>query len=249
MMQTNSLETLVTNLDGKANYVILETEGEGNFIGCNHSVTHFQGVSHRETSKWRKADEHAQTWWGEGDDCIFIDDDVWPPSLHGTGSEDYFSQGWGMQKNAYSFAGSIIHEDDVPNTQVSYRWHLPDPVRFSKKIKVTLESGHANHLRDDWATTAYWYQTLPGPKLSLPSVDKRLVRRPIIPQDDIPKASQANLTSEQKTMIAQRDERFKEYLKDRQIWVDRRAADSKQRAVDNAKIATEIRSRWLAGLK
>lgn len=43
--QTNSLETQVKNLDGKRNYVILETEGEGNFIGCNQSVSHFQGVS------------------------------------------------------------------------------------------------------------------------------------------------------------------------------------------------------------
>ncbi|OBT93134.1 hypothetical protein VE01_09203 [Pseudogymnoascus verrucosus] len=84
--QTNSLETQVPNLDGKGNYTILETEGAGAFIGCNHSVLHFQG-----------------TWWGEGDDMIFIDDDTWPPSMHGTGGEDYFSQGWGMQKNAFPF--------------------------------------------------------------------------------------------------------------------------------------------------
>lgn len=51
--QTNSLETQVANLDGKDNYVILETEGQGNYIGCNHSVYHFQG-----------------TWWGEGDDMM-----------------------------------------------------------------------------------------------------------------------------------------------------------------------------------
>jgi hypothetical protein len=49
-MQTNSLETQVKNLDGKENYVILETEGEGNYIGCNHSVTHFQGVSEKHTT-------------------------------------------------------------------------------------------------------------------------------------------------------------------------------------------------------
>ena len=36
---------MVPNLDGKDNYVVLEAEGEGNFIGMNHSVTHFQGVS------------------------------------------------------------------------------------------------------------------------------------------------------------------------------------------------------------
>lgn len=44
-VQANSRETQIKNLDGKDNYVILETEGAGNYIGCNHSVTHFQGVS------------------------------------------------------------------------------------------------------------------------------------------------------------------------------------------------------------
>jgi hypothetical protein len=181
---------------------------------------------------------------------IWVDDDVWPPSFHGTGGEDYFSQGWGMQKNAFSFAGSIIHEEDVPNTQVSYRWHLPDPVRFSKKIKVTLETGHANHLRDDWSTTAYWYQTLPGPKLSILPVEKRLPLRPTINQDHVPQeAEMSKLTDEQKAMVTQREQRFQDYLADRQIWVDRRAGDSQNRAVKNKEIAAEIRQRWLAGLK
>ncbi|KAL5344154.1 hypothetical protein BJX70DRAFT_393571 [Aspergillus crustosus] len=75
-IQTNSLETQIANLDGKDNYTILKTEGTGHYIGCNHSVAHFQG-----------------TWWGEGDEMIFLDDDAWPPSMHGTGAEDYFAQG------------------------------------------------------------------------------------------------------------------------------------------------------------
>ncbi|PGH35836.1 hypothetical protein GX50_01294 [[Emmonsia] crescens] len=125
-IQTNSLETQVPNLEGKTNYVILETQGAGQYIGCNHSVAHFQG-----------------TWWGESDDMIFIDDDTWPPSMHGTGGEGYFSQRWGMQKNAYPFCGTTIHEEDVPNYQVSYRWHLADPVHFSKKINVTPD-------RNEW---------------------------------------------------------------------------------------------------
>lgn len=181
---------------------------------------------------------------------IFVDDDVWPPSFHGTGGEDYFSQGWGMQKNAFNFAGTIIHEDDVANTQVSYRWHLPDPIRFSKKLKVTLETGHGNHLRDDWSTTAYWYQTLPGPKLSLPPVEKRLPRRPVVLQDDVPQgADTANLSDEQNAFVKQREERYKEYLADRQTWVDRRATDSKNRAMKNKEYAAEIRERWLKNLK
>lgn len=140
-MQTNSLETQVPNLDEQNNYTILETTGAGAYVGYNHSVHHFQG-----------------TWWGEGDDMIWIDDDPpWPPSMHGTGGEDYLSQGWGMQNNGFPFAGSILHEGQLqgPGTyQVSYRWQLPDPARFNEKIKVTMEHGHANHLSDDWSTTA-----------------------------------------------------------------------------------------------
>ena len=69
-LQTNSPETNIVNLSGDDNYVVLETEGRGHCVGCNLSVAHFQG-----------------TWWGEGDDMIFIDDDTWPPSIHGTGTK------------------------------------------------------------------------------------------------------------------------------------------------------------------
>ncbi|KKZ60098.1 hypothetical protein EMCG_00789 [[Emmonsia] crescens] len=97
-IQTNSLETQVPNLDGRNNYVILETHGAGQYIDYNHSVAHFQG-----------------TWWGESDDMIFIDDDTWSPSMHVTGGEDYFFQRWVMQKNAYPFCDITIHEEDVTN--------------------------------------------------------------------------------------------------------------------------------------
>ncbi|KAH7388950.1 hypothetical protein BKA64DRAFT_580535 [Cadophora sp. MPI-SDFR-AT-0126] len=233
-MQTNSLETQVPNLDGKNNYTILETTGSGTYIGCNHSVLHHQG-----------------TWWGEGDDMIFIDDDKWPPSMHGTGGEDYFTQGWGMQKNAYPFCGTIIHEEDVPGYQVSYRWHLPDPVRFNSKIKVTLEHGHANHLRDDWSTTAYWYQTLPAPKLAIPPVADRLPNRPQVkPPPSYDGKSGANvLTDLQKKNIQQRDDRMKEFVDDRNKWLERRAAASRERARNNVEIARDIRTRFMNSLK
>jgi len=233
-IQTNSLETQVKNLDGKDNYVILETEGAGSYIGCNQSVAHFQG-----------------TWWGEGDDMIFIDDDTWPPSMHGTGGEDYFSQGWGMQKNCYPFAGTIIHEEDVPNHQVSYRWHLPDPVRFNKKIKVTMESGHANHLRDDWSTTAYWYQTLPGPKLDILPMEQRIPRKPQFPgeSENVPAPDVSKLDETRQAMIKQRQERYDAFVKDRNEWLARRAADSEKRAENNKKVAADIRARFMASLE
>ena len=229
-MQTNSLETQVPNLEGDG-YTILETTGAGTYIGCNHSVLHHQG-----------------TWWGEGDDIIFIDDDTWPPSFHGTGGEDYFNQGWGMQKNAYPFCGTIIHEDDVPGHQVSYRWHMADPVRFNQRIKVKLEHGHANHLRDDWSTTAYWYQTLPGPNLEIQPVEARLPNRPTIQPPSEPAADRA-LTDLQRSKIEQREERLAAFLDDRNKWLERRANASRDRAQRNIEVAKDVRRRFLEGLK
>ncbi|KAA8906911.1 hypothetical protein TRICI_005049 [Trichomonascus ciferrii] len=232
-LQTNSKDTMVPNLDGTGNYVILETQGKGNFIGCNHSVTHFQ-----------------DTWWGEGDDMIWIDDDPeWPPSFHGTGGEDYFNQGWGMQKNAYPFCGTIIHEDDVPRTQVSYRWHLTDPIRFNKKIKVTMEHGHGNHLSDDWSTTAYWYQTLPSPKLNILPVDERLPRKPVLPAPPMEPPNLNTLDSVKKQKHLEHNRRFREFLDDRSQWIERRAEDSKVRSIKNIEIAKDIRTRYLNSLK
>ncbi|WP_203453405.1 glycoside hydrolase family 172 protein [Jiangella aurantiaca] len=232
-LQVNSLETQVPNLDGAGNYVILETEGAGNYIGCNHSVAHFPG-----------------TWWGEGDDMIFIDDDVWPPSMHGTGGEDYFNQAWGMQRNAYPFCGTIVHEGDVPGYQVSYRFHLADPVRFDKRIRVTMEHGHANHLADDWASTAYWYQTLPGPRLDILPVEQRLPRRPQTPPSDgIVPPDRAGLDEIRQAMLRQRDERMGEFERKRAEWLERRARDTRARQVANAEQARRIRAAYLDSLR
>ena len=177
-LQTNSIEVNVPNLDGKDNYVVLETEGEGHYVGCNLAVRHFQG-----------------SWWGEGDDMIFIDDDTWPPSLHGTGMEDYFGHAWGMQHNSFAMNGTMVHEENVPGFHHSYRFHITDPIRFKKRIKVTFEHGHANHLSDDWSSTAYWYQTLPSPQLEIPDVDARLPLRPL---DRVVEAPLPDLSADQK---------------------------------------------------
>ncbi len=151
------------NLDGAGNYVILEAEGQGNYVGCNLSI-----------------DNYAGGWWGEGDDMIFIDDDTWPPSLHGTGSEDYFSHAWGMQDQRGLYNGTSLYphdHEDWNGKWTVYRWHIPDPVTFEQRIKVTIEHGHANDRSDDYSSVAYWYQTEPHqPFPRLPSVTERLPR-------------------------------------------------------------------------
>jgi hypothetical protein len=52
-----------------------------------------------------------------------------------------------------------------------YRFHVMDPVRFETDLKVTVQAlgwgynGRYLPMQDDVASVAYWYQTLPAPKL------------------------------------------------------------------------------------
>jgi len=156
-VQVNTAEADVPNLDGAGNYVICDAKGRGHYIGCNLSVTNLQG-----------------TWWGEGDDMIWVDGREWPPDLHGTGSEDFLNQAYGMQPNAYLFNGSSLYEHDKPPYQVSYVFYLTNPVHFRKSVLVTMEHGHGNHLANEWSSTAYWYQLEPHKPFGILPVAKRL---------------------------------------------------------------------------
>ena len=155
----NRPEANVINKERQAwedNYVILETQGRGHYIGCTLSVTNFQG-----------------TWWGEGDDMIWVDGYKWPPDIHGTGSEDYLNQAWGMQRNAFLRNGSAIFEEDTDGYQSSYVLHLENPVRFQKEVKVTIEHGHGNHLANEMSSVAYWYASEPTEPVEPPPVAQR----------------------------------------------------------------------------
>jgi hypothetical protein len=159
-IRVNSPESSIINTERTAwenNYVILETSGRGHYIGCNISVTNFQG-----------------SWWGEGDDMIWVDGYKWPPDIHGTGSEDYLNQAYGMQPNAFQRNGSSIYEHDTNGYQTSYVHHLENPVHFNRDIKVTMEHGHGNHLCNEMSSAAYWYATDPSPVAAVPAMTKRL---------------------------------------------------------------------------
>ena len=173
-VRVNTPEANIVNVERKAwenNYVILETQGRGHYLGCNLSVTNFQG-----------------TWWGEGDDMIWVDGYKWPPDLHGTGSEDYLNQAWGMQENAFLRNGSSIWEPKTPvpgvatpgpwrrqgGYQTSYVFHLENPVRFQREIKVTIEHGHGNHLANEMSSVAYWYAAQPTAVIAPPPVAQRM---------------------------------------------------------------------------
>jgi hypothetical protein len=186
------------------------------------------------------------SWWGEGDEMIFIDEDTWPPSLHGTGSEDYFNHAWGMQNNAFLMNGSALHESVIPGYQVSYRFHLADPIHFNKRIVVTLEHGHANHLADDWSSTAYWYQTLPSPIKSILPVGDRLPASPS--KQTIASERQAipelAYSDEQRTALKTARERFSKYKAVREEHLARKIERTKAYSKGNIEQAQALRERY-----
>jgi Protein of unknown function (DUF2961) len=228
-LQVNSPEVNVAHLDASGNYVVLETEGEGHYVGCNLSVAHFQG-----------------SWWGEGDEMIFIDGDDWPPTLHGTGSEDYFNHAWGMQDNAFLMNGSALHESVMPGWQVSYRFHLADPIHFSERILVSFEHGHANHLADDWSSTAYWYQTLPSPvKTILPVAD----RLPPVPQKAAvgqgrDPVSPSTMTNDQRQALEAAHDRFSKYRSIRDEHIANKLQRTREYSRMNVEQALSLRHRF-----
>lgn len=151
------------NTTGEGNYVILEAEGEGHYVGCNLNIHNL-----RKTDQWN--------WYGEGDDMIFIDGEQFPPSLHGTGTEDYFNTSW-CPSEVYSapYHGLTMPGGENWSGKISfYRFHIEDAVCFRKSIKVTIEHGHNNHRSDDYSSTAYWYQTEPHKPFRILPVAERL---------------------------------------------------------------------------
>lgn len=152
------------NVTGDENYVLLEAEGRGHYVGCNLNIDNL-----RDTYRW--------DWPGEGDDMIFIDGEKWPPNLHGTGTEDYFDLAWcPNQEYSSPYQGMILGgEPGWKGKSTYYRYHIQDPITFEKSIRVTMEHGHDNHRSDDWSSTAYWYQTEPHrPLPQMLPVEQRL---------------------------------------------------------------------------
>ena len=147
------------NLDGKENYLFLDAEGAGHYVGVSYSILN-----------------RTMGWWGEGDDFFWIDGKK-TPNFIGTGSEDYFCDAWGMRESQSLFYGCPLQEPGYdPGDKASvYRFHISDPIPFRKSIRVSIEHGHANNRSDYLSSVAYWYQTEPHkPFPVMPAVHDRL---------------------------------------------------------------------------
>ncbi|HIJ66298.1 MAG TPA: DUF2961 domain-containing protein [Candidatus Hydrogenedentes bacterium] len=157
------------NLTGDENYVMLEAQGEGHIAGLFLEVNNVQGG-----------------WYGEGDDMMFIDGDTWPPSQHGTGTEEVFGGGAGPNvEYAGPYTGFLLVEnrdgEQYKGLNAMYRWYVQDPIRFHKSVRMSIEHGHGNDFANDYASVAYWYQK--EPHAPFPELLPIAARRPIAPED------------------------------------------------------------------
>lgn len=138
-------------------YVVLETRGRGHYVGTVLAVR-----------------TRSPSWFGEGDERIYVDGEA-QPSIQGTGTEDYFLSAWGLKTTSTPFFG-VPYFDQwgiVGGHTSAYRWHLSDPIVFTKSIRVAFEhfgwispdenpdykSMSWNEREDDYASVAFWYQT------------------------------------------------------------------------------------------
>ena len=161
--ETAAVDLHRANLSGEYNYPILDVQGEGRYIGANLNVFNKHLI-----------------WWGEGDPMIYVDNEHWPPSIHGTGTEEYFNDAWGFHEFNESVGSEPVRSDAKekqraitpisgalipglgapgrcfgPNTIFSF--HVADSIPFRKRILVTIEHGTENNLSNYYSSTAYWY--------------------------------------------------------------------------------------------
>ena len=151
-------------------YTILDgVSGQGHFAG----VALYAGVN------------APNGCWVEGETKIYIDGDE-HPSINYTGTEDYFCGSFAFgydrpelghyQQYSGLYAGmfAVLGDRRKPyNYQprfMMYRWHVPDPICFEQSIRVVLQNMHFTPhghrpRRDDYASTAYWYQSAPAAAL------------------------------------------------------------------------------------
>ena len=151
-------------------YTAFIGEGHGHYVGTVLSSQN--GIGH---------------WFGEGDDFFYIDGEE-TPSILGTGTEDYFNEAWNMRVHSSLYTGCTVFEPRAPDARITaYRWHIADPILFSKSLKFEIERrglimNSVGELvdkfkprPDHWSSVSFWYQdTIARPWCEFPPYEERV---------------------------------------------------------------------------
>src|SRR6266404_3544825 len=154
-------------LKQKGLYTIVDgIEGQGQYVGTYLA--------------W---EVHSPGWWGEGEFKFYLDDDKDYPTICGTGTEDYFCGSYNFENREtkryqvfstpYTGLAQVLPPDKIYEVGQKfglYRWHISDPIRFDKDLKVTIQAlgwqsgGRYLTLEDSVSSVAFWYQKEPHKK-------------------------------------------------------------------------------------
>ena len=166
-------------------YRVLDAQGEGHFAGMHlfmQNATHWLRPGAmmrrlRETGNPLGALFPEMFGMGmlEGWERIYVDGED-TPSITGTGTEDYFNSGFYFKNGVFSapYWGCTLL-DYLKSRCAAYRFHITDPIPFSRSINVEIDHGYTNQVETDYSSMAYWYQVEPHADFpSLPPVEHRL---------------------------------------------------------------------------
>lgn len=100
----------------------------------------------------------ADSWWGEGDEKIYVDDESFPSNF-GTGTEDYFGYAWCLP--AVFIHPFIAQPDGSGNLtagySVNFRHRVLDAIPFKQCLKFDMEIMHWSHTKMNYAPITYYY--------------------------------------------------------------------------------------------
>lgn len=101
---------------------------------------------------------HSRTWYGEGDEKIWVDGEDFP-SHFGTGVEDYYNGSWAPVVPFHTPFGGAPRAD-LANSQgynAFFRTRNLDAIPFERTLKFDMEMLGWRDNKVDYATTIFWY--------------------------------------------------------------------------------------------
>lgn len=101
-------------------------------------------------------------WWGEGDEKIYVDGEVFP-SHFGTGTEDYYGYAWCLPQtfNTPFIAQPTGAGNDRTGNTVNTRLRLLDDIAYRTELRFDMELLSQRTGRHRYAPTVFWYAS-PG---------------------------------------------------------------------------------------
>jgi hypothetical protein len=131
----------ISNPD-RYNFNMVTLEGKGVFYGDVLSLVNY-----------------SESWYGEGDEHIWVDNDTFP-SHFGTGTEDYYNSSWAPVRVFHTPFGGAARADSTNSRghNTWYRTRNLDGIPFQEKLLFDFELLSWFVGEADYSSTVYWYE-------------------------------------------------------------------------------------------